>query len=179
MDSGDPHRKRAGSVTPGRRAAAVAAHAVLFACVAGQPLACVAQVYKWVDEKGVTQYSEKPPPGTKAQAVKTAPKADVADKARGQPEVKTLQQQELEFQRRRIEAEEARVKQEADDAKARREAGLRREACIGARRDLAALQEKRPVFDLDEKGERRYLDDKERAVTIRKTQEFVEKNCPK
>jgi hypothetical protein len=29
-----------------------------------------AAIYKWVDEQGVTQYSEKPPPGRKANEVR-------------------------------------------------------------------------------------------------------------
>ena len=152
---------------------------MLVACVAGLPLTCAGQVYKWVDEKGVTQYSEKPPPGTKAQEVKTPPKGGVEDKTKPKSEIKSWQQQELEFRQRQIEAEESRQKQEAEDAKARRQAALRREACIEARRDLAALQEQRPVYEIDERGERRYLQDKERAETITKAQQFIEKYCQK
>ena len=163
-----------------RRPAAAAAVAVLVACVGALPVPCAGQVYKWVDEKGVTQYSEKPPPGTKAQAIGTpAPRSGVEDKAKPKPEVKTWQQQEIEFKQRQIEAEEKRQKQEAEDAKARRQAALKREACIDARHNMAVLQEQRPVYEIDEKGERRYLDDKERAENIRKAQQFIDKNCPK
>src|SRR4029078_3090911 len=37
-----------------------------------------AQMYKWVDEKGVTHYSEKPPPWRKAQQMQSAPAAPSA-----------------------------------------------------------------------------------------------------
>ncbi|MBI4207910.1 MAG: DUF4124 domain-containing protein [Betaproteobacteria bacterium] len=35
------------------------------------PLA--AQTYKWVDERGITNYGEKPPPGRRAQTIDTQP----------------------------------------------------------------------------------------------------------
>ena len=156
------------------------ARVLLVACVTTLPLPCAGQVYKWVDEKGVTQYSEKPPPGTKAQAINTpSARSSLEDKDKPKPQVKSWQQQELEFRQRQVEAEENRQKREAEEAKALRQAGIRREACIEARRDLSVLQEKRPVYDLDERGQRRYLQDKERADTIKKAQQFIEKNCPK
>jgi hypothetical protein len=167
---------------PLQRRATTSARAVLFACLAAHCPVGHVQVYKWVDEQGATRYSEKPPPGTKAQALKTPaqrPDAAVATDPGSKPRTKTWQEQELEFRRRQIEAEEARQKQEADDAKARRKAALVREGCIGARRDLAALQEQRPVYDIDERGERRFLDDKERAATIRQAQQYISKNCEK
>ncbi len=124
------------------------------------------------------------PPGAKAQALKTPqPKSGIEDKdrdkAKAKPETKTWQQQDLEFRQRQIEAEEDRLKREAEDAQARRQVAIKREACIEARRDLALLQEQRPVYDLDERGERRYIGDKERAETIKKAQQFIENNCPK
>lgn len=45
--------------------------AVCAAALASGPLA--AQTYKWVDERGVTNYGEKPPPGRPAQAIDTQP----------------------------------------------------------------------------------------------------------
>lgn len=175
----DP-RGAPGGAVGGALAAVV--RAVLAVCVASQSVPCAAQVYKWVDEKGVTQYSEKPPPGTKAQTVKTPPPKSVVedkDKDKQKSQAKTWQEKEAEFRKRQIEVEEDRQKGEAEEAKARRQAAIKREACIGARRDLAALQEQRPVYDLDERGERRYLGDKERAETIKEAQQFIEKNCPK
>ena len=149
-------------------------------CAAGLAVPCAGQLYKWVDDQGVTHYSEQPAPGAKPQALKTPPpKSAVEDKARPKSEIKSWQQQELEFRQRQIEAEEDRQKRDAEEAKAKRQAALVREACIDARRDLAALQEQRPVYDIDERGERRYLQDKERAETIKKAQQFIAKNCSK
>ena len=46
--------------------------AVCAAVLASGPL-LAAQTYKWVDERGVTTYGEKPPPGRPAKAVETQP----------------------------------------------------------------------------------------------------------
>jgi len=46
---------------------------VLAAAAALLPLAAAAQVYKWVDSQGRTQYGDRPPEATKAQPVKVEP----------------------------------------------------------------------------------------------------------
>jgi hypothetical protein len=45
----------------------------------GAGAALAAEVYKWVDEKGVTQYSALPPPGVKAARVDTGAPLPVHD----------------------------------------------------------------------------------------------------
>ena len=130
------------------------------------------QFYKWVDDKGVTQYTTTPPPGGKAQAIKTAP-------ASPPPGAKTWQEQEIEFRARQVERAEAEHKQEQAETKAKRDAALRRSACSSAHREVQALQEQRPVYILNEKGERQYLDDAQRTETLRKTKAFIEQECPK
>ena len=48
------------------------------ALAAALPALAPAQMYKWVDEKGVTHYSESPPPSGKSQPVPIKPRADPA-----------------------------------------------------------------------------------------------------
>src|SRR5262245_12909883 len=86
--------------------------ALAFAFVAGG--ACAA-IYKWVDEKGVTQYSEKPPSGKKPAEVPIRTQPAPATSSGPQSGPKTWQEQEAEFKQRRIEEEERRVKKEALD----------------------------------------------------------------
>lgn len=56
---------------------------VLLKCLAGLAMgaaatsACSAELYKWVDEKGVVTYGEKPPANTRATPVNTHPSAVV------------------------------------------------------------------------------------------------------
>ena len=56
-------------------------------------LPAAAQTYKWTDERGVTTYGPKPPPGRPAQLVDTQP--------RGPAELSEAQQKEVEAEARR------------------------------------------------------------------------------
>jgi hypothetical protein len=124
------------------------------------------QIYKWVDDKGVTQYTTTPPPTGKAQAIKTAPASPA-------PAAKTWQEQEIEFRARQVERAEAEHKEK----RAQQDAARRHAACVAAQRDLRNLKEQRPVYTQDEKGERQYLDDTQRAGAERKVRDFVEREC--
>jgi len=50
--------------------------------------------------------------------------------------------------------------------------------CNAARRNLGVLNEQRPVYSYDNKGNRVYVEDKDRAATIAQTQQQVSSNCP-
>lgn len=145
--------------------------------IIGLALAAVAawgqQIYKWVDEKGVTHYTATPPPAGKAQVMKAAPAGPSSDAGAGKAAQKSWQEQEIEFRQRRVEAEEAERKQKAQ---ASREVALRR-ACASARADLASLQLERPMYRVDERGDRRYIEDHERAELIRRTEQIVQRDC--
>ena len=138
---------------------------VLIGCTTAAP---GQQIYKWVDDKGVTQYTTTPPPGGKAQTIKTAP----ANSAPG-PAGKSWQEQEIEFRARQVERAEAQHKQE----RAQQDAARRRAECALAQRDLRNLKEQRPVYTLNEKGERQYLDDAQRADAERNHRSFVDREC--
>jgi len=96
------------------------------------------QMYKWVDERGVTHYGEKPPPDRKAQVVgdklsnpsPTAP-SSAPDPAATRPE--GLQEADDAFQRRRI----AREQQAERD----REAANKMARCVAARDELQRAQD--------------------------------------
>ena len=139
------------------------------------PLFAWGQIYKWVDEKGATHYTETPPPGGKSQMLKIQPRNPASDGANPTPTAKSWQEQEIEFRQRRAGAEEARHKQETG---ADREAALRRASCIRARSNLQGLQEQRPIYSMDERGERRYIEDQDRLDLIRQAQGTIERDCP-
>ncbi|HEY5292717.1 MAG TPA: DUF4124 domain-containing protein [Burkholderiales bacterium] len=127
-----------------------------------------AQVYKWVDEKGVTHYGERPPQGAKAQEVeqRLANPGPAPEKA-AQPSWK---EQDLEFRRRRIENEQAETKQkQTQDAK--------RQACNQARDQLAQTRSARRLYRLDEKGERVFQSDDERNALIARLEQLTSERC--
>ena len=118
----------------------IACTAVLGMALAAAP-AWAQVLYKWVDERGVTHYGEKPP------ANKGAP-VTLRD-ATGGPKGKTpgsrssdtdLQRQEREFQQR----QERRDSEAADERRRREQArsseSSRMSECRTARQDLATLQ---------------------------------------
>ena len=128
----------------------------------------IAQVYKWVDEKGVTHYGERPPPGKKAQEVeqRLANPGSAPGKA-AQPGWK---EQDLEFRRRRIETEQAEAKQKQEQEAQRRD-------CNQARDQLAQMRTARGLYRLDEKGERVFQSDDQRSASIARLEQQVAERC--
>ena len=150
----------------------MARRALLAAAMVGWALTVHGQqIYKWVDDKGVTQYTTTPPPTGKAQAIKTAPASPAP--AAPAPRAKTWQEQEIEYRARQVEHAEAEHKEK----RAQQDTARRHAACITAQRDLRNLKEQRPVYVQDEKGERQFLDDAQRASAERKIRDFVEREC--
>jgi len=119
-----------------------------------------AQMYKCVDERGVTSYSDKPRPGCKGKEVDIRPIPPVSGQA-VKPSQSDVAGQEAEFRRRQIERGEA----EAQDA------AVRKNECENLRREYARLQfPGRLAVSIDAKGERVYIDDdtrQKRSAEIR------------
>ncbi|MBE0626719.1 MAG: DUF4124 domain-containing protein [Burkholderiales bacterium] len=127
-----------------------------------------AQVYKWVDEKGMIHYGEHPPQGTKSRELEQR----LANPAPGpgsaaQP---SWQEKELEFRARRIEAEQAEARQQQQES-------ADRQACEQARDRLALLKLARRTYRLDEKGERVYQSDEERLALIAQQERLLAQRC--
>lgn len=137
-----------------------------------------ATVYKWVDERGGTHYGASPPPDRKAQEIHPTSSAPAPGATDPQHPPKSWQEQEREFRQRRVEQKEDQWQKEQAEAKAKQEERARKESCIAARGNLQILKQRRPVYQVDEKGERKYLDDKERKAQIEQSQKDVERYCP-
>ena len=154
--------------------------ALLFALLAIATAASGAGVYKWVDEKGVTHFSELPPPGQQAAKPQKPPEgqsqpqpASSASSDAGRAVGKSWQEKETEFRQRQIDRDTAARKQEQDEATGKR---LQRD-CLIARKRLDDMQNANAVSRLDDRGERVYLDDKARAAEIQRRRQEIEANC--
>jgi hypothetical protein len=127
-------------------------------------------IYKWVDEKGVTHFSEHPPPdGRKAQKIEpkvTPPSSDA------QPT--DWKQREQEQRKKRIEQEQ---KDDYQKAKAHNDAAERKNRCVAARRELHVLEKQVPVYSVNEKGEKVYLEDKDRPAQMAGWKRAVAEYC--
>lgn len=77
-------------------------------------------IYKWIDEKGVTHYSEQPQSNQKARKLEIQPAPPSAG-SEGTPSTKSMQQREAEF-RQRQEAREREAKFEEQAAQSKMDA---------------------------------------------------------
>lgn len=169
----------------------------LFVALLGSALAlpAVAQ-WKWRDRNGQTQYSDMPPPpgiaekdillrpasaqrltATATASISAAASAGSADPAasagRGNGLAPKSTEPELEAKRKQAEQAEA-DKRKADEA---RIAATKADNCGRARAELRTLDSGQRIARIDQKGERRIIDDATRAEETRRAQGAVASNC--
>lgn len=108
--------------------------ALLAAVCVLSPAFAETTIHKWVDERGVTHYSQDPPLRRKSETItiQTAPGATTAPKAAPKA-AKTLQQEELEFQRRQSAREAAGLRERAKARAAARKQAQSASQCASAR----------------------------------------------
>jgi len=123
-------------------------------------------MYKWVDEKGHTVFSETPPPaGVKGE------KIEVRTQPAEKPAVESWKQREQEFRERR-------AKQGVDEEKARQADEANRERrCYDAKVKYDRMTRAGRVFRLDDKGERVYYNDDERAAQAEEARRDMASYC--
>jgi hypothetical protein len=135
-------------------------------------LPCFADLYKCSDTQGRVYYTDQPSArclqvGT---AIKTPPPAQAPAEKAASPASKSLQEQELEFRKRRAERAEAELK-------AQQEAQLKAQNCDAARTNLASYTQAGRVLRFTPQGEREYLSDEQRAEEAEKWRKEVAKWC--
>ncbi|MTW13435.1 DUF4124 domain-containing protein [Pseudoduganella eburnea] len=149
--------------------------------------------WMWVNEKGVKQLSDQPPPpGTPANKILKAPRgAGVADlrnemapaPAEGDdaaaadtkaPKPKpTLAERNADFNKRQKENAEKTAKAEEE---AKREAE-RKKYCTEAKANIGLLESGARISDTAPNGERTFLSDQDRARKIKEQRESVNSTC--
>lgn len=119
--------------------------------------------YVWVDDKGVKQFSDRPPPASVPdknilkQPRQVEPPVEPA--AQPRPAAPTLTEREADFRKRAQEKLE-RDQQAAEEARQR---AARQQACASARSYLAQLESGQRMGSVAANGERGFMDDAERA----------------
>lgn len=137
-------------------------------------LPSAAQVYKWVDDKGITHYSESPPPEKKDQAKKIDTAAPAGFGISNAKAAKSAQDLETEFKQRRV-AREQETQKEAKAASDERKEAERK--CNKARRSVAELRNPVPLYDFNEKGEKVYIEDDQRKAAIEADEADIKRYC--
>jgi uncharacterized protein DUF4124 len=120
----------------------------------------LAQVYKWVDERGVTHYGERPPQGSKASEVPNK----LASPAPGGAGAEANNPKDQDPRQAPSKAES---RQDVEAAK-------RQQLCNQQRALLERLKQSPPSFTLNEKGEQIPLDN---SAAIARQEKFAAEQC--
>jgi hypothetical protein len=129
--------------------------------------AAAQKMYKWVDEKGVTHFSENPPPDGNPSAKQIEVKPIQSDR----PYSESWKQKEAEARERRAKqglAEEQSNKQEAQQ---------RAQKCRQAQKTVDTMTHYARVFRLNEKGERVWMEENEKSAELADAKRDVAKYC--
>lgn len=148
--------------------------AFVFATVASSAFA----QYIWLNENGVKQYSDSPPPASvpKNRIIKEngrmpsyAPPTAAGDKAASASASMTTAEKNADFNKRRME-QEKKEKEEAEKAK---QAAEKAKYCERVRNYNRTLASGGRVAQVDSKGERSFMSDEQRAKEIQEAQQAL------
>ncbi|MGD8743430.1 MAG: DUF4124 domain-containing protein [Granulosicoccaceae bacterium] len=128
-----------------------------------------ARTYKWVDENGVTQYTQTPPPKGDYEQVRTTGKP-VADTPRATRDLEIRLDQ---FEQRREEA----ARQRAEKNKAHQEIAQRRADCEKAKQNLEYFQSHPRIRYKDKDGNISYLAEEDRQNKMQAIRDNIKKLC--
>ncbi len=134
-----------------------------------------AQMYKCVDARGVTHYTDKPLPGCKGGPVNirgqppiAEPAAPASPSAPAAPAAKPdAAREDADFKRRQIEREQAETREKSAAA----------ERCAVLRQEQSFLSQGGRIGKLNEQGERVYMDDAARDARLAAVREEL-RGCP-
>lgn len=128
-----------------------------------------AQIYKWIDENGQTNYSQQPPESGQAETVDVPPPPPInPDEARD--EVQELIEQQQAADQAELEAEQQAREQ------AEQQAALQ-ENCRIAQENLRSYQNNPGRRVMDQEGNVTRLTEEDRQQKIQEFQEQVELYC--
>lgn len=143
------------------------------ACLAAAVFAAGAQtMYKWVDEKGTTHFSEHPPPDGK-KAAKVEPKVTPPSAPATAPpknDAQLWRAQEAEFRKRQVE------RGQRDQAE-QRERAERGQQCSEARSRLTFLQNTNRIYRDNDDGTRSYMTEAQRESALARQRNAVKEQC--
>ena len=125
-------------------------------------------MYKCVDARGVTRYTDQPQPGCKGGEVKIQGQPPISGTL--SPRRQDAGQEERDYQRRKMD--EARI-QEAQ----RNTAEKIDRQCEQLRAQLESLESGRRIVRFDDKGEPSYVEDDERNQRAAKLREEIAQKC--
>jgi len=127
-----------------------------------------AQMYKCVDDRGVTHYTDKPGPECKSEKVDIRPAPPLSGKLEERKE--DLAGQEREFRQRQID----QARQDKQDA---RDLEAQKRRCAGMHAEYQRLTSGYRVARVNEKGERVFMEDADRDKRAAQLKSDIARNC--
>ena len=147
---------------------------ILGTCLALAAGVANAQMYKWVDEKGTTHYSESPPPDdakTKVKPTKVEPKVIPPSSSSAYKEgQEKWRSQEAEFRKRQMDRGQRDRAEGEDKAK-------RAHECENQRSRLASLQNTARFYRDNPDGTRSYMSDSAREENMANQRDIIRQTC--
>lgn len=126
--------------------------------------AMASQVYKWVDEKGVTHFGAQPPQGQEATTINTAA-----------PPPRPVPSEPAPSFDEQLDPEQAAIDKKVKEDVAKQEAE-RKQYCETARTNLAQL-ENNPRVRIEDGGELRRIGEDERQERIAELKKSITESC--
>lgn len=140
---------------------------LLAGCLLTASAAAAEKVYKWVDEQGITHYSQTPPPGVAAEPV--------AVTAGGGGDDAALDRYREIISPPKAEAPDGKAKE--GDIEPAQKAEARARNCKLARERLAVLTSRSRILVLQPDGTSVRLTEEERQAEIERMKTIIAANC--
>lgn len=137
------------------------------------------EIYNWKDSNGRANYADTPPPGntpirTLSGRTVEIPMPPQLENTKGaKPIASPAAEETLELRKRQAQAAD----KQAQNEKAAADTAEKRANCDRARNYLTALESGQRVARFNDKGEREFLDDSQRAQEIESTRKSVDSWC--
>lgn len=144
-----------------------------FALIFGAPVHA-SSFYKWVDENGVTHYTETPPEDPNVQSTRIRASGKMpseADKAQ-----ERLEAQRGEFKKAAREREKYSDLSEKEAQEKKHQETIQKN-CGQAKKNIETLNQNARVREQDKEGNLHYLTPEEHQERLNQARKFLEENC--
>jgi len=132
----------------------------------------MADIYKWTDQHGQVQYSDRPAP-----AEHPATKISISHNSTTQPRISKEELEINAINRREAETEKKKRQPITKQVRKKIPAGERRRLCQQAVSDLAAIRSRGRMREINSKGEYIYLSEQQRQQRIATAEKKRRKYC--
>lgn len=141
---------------------------VVLLVLAGLSFTSMAEIYKWTDAQGNVHYGDKP--------VRQAEQMHIPEEKSGNFGLTSEQRKARREKLLQVMQEDRQEKEKQKAEKQKKRDKLNRQ-CILAKDQLKRYQKGGRIYNLDDKGKRIYMSDKERDEAVQHLQDAIRKHC--